>query len=340
MYKNYIGNDGHQIDYIVCQEPGERFPNVRYSIVDNGLYTKVSRKFMFYKVAYLRALEKILKPGEKYIIQLVDSFKIGYKIDEMLRSKGMREDCYLQVFFHGYSPFLPVESTDFYSMIDELVLLTHDSYRAHLNFYTVFPCRVSILYNGIDTNKFTTVPPEQHTKRKQELGHDGKKVFLWLAQDRPKKGLNLILDAWRDFHARYEDTVLLIVGASRDKKQKGVTYYGKIANDQLPAYYQATDCYLFPTLCHEGFGLSLIEALNCGCYCIASKLGGVPEVLGYGKYGRLVENPNFKSEWVEAMVGFMNGARFPELPENGLYTKQAWNNGMNSIISEAKTCLE
>lgn len=340
MYKNYITDDDHQIDYIICEEPEVRFPNVNYSIVGDTLADKITRKLTFYKIGYIKALEKIVQPGEKYIIQLVDSFGIGYRIDEMLKRKGMRENCYLQVFFHGFSPFLPPQSADFYEMIDELVLLTHDSYRAHLDFYTVFPCRISVLYNGIDTSKFCQVTAPEKAQRKKTLGYDNQTVFLWLAQDRPKKGLHLILDAWRDFHALYPDTRLMIVGAKRDKAQQGVHYYGKIPNDQLPAYYQAADCYLFPTLCHEGFGLSLIEALNCGCYCIASALGGVPEVLRYGELGRLIANPNFKSEWVTAMTEFMEGAPKPLVPAQGIYAKQDWNSGMNAIITQAKSTLE
>ncbi|RZJ66080.1 MAG: glycosyltransferase [Flavobacterium sp.] len=340
MYKNYMADGDHQIDYIVCHDPVERFPNVEYSIVNDGILTKISREFTFYKAAYLKALEKIIKPGGKYIIQLVDNFQMAYKVDAMLREKGMRDNCYLQIFYHGFSPFLPADKSNFYSIIDELVVLTHDSYRAHLDFYTVFTCRVSVLYNGIDTKKFSPVSKGERYARKQLLGHGGKKLFLWLAQDRPKKGLNLILDAWREFHSKFGDTELMIVGAMRDKKQKGVTYYGQIPNDELPKYYQAADCYLFPTLCHEGFGLSLIEALNSGCYCIASKLGGVPEVLDYGKYGRLIENPNFKKEWVKAMADFMDGAPQIELPEQGLYTKESWNSGMNAIIKQAKSSLE
>jgi len=59
----------------------------------------------------------------------------------------------------------------------------------------------------------------------------------------------------------------------------GVVYLGRIPNKKVAAYFQASECYLFPTLWHEAFGLSLIEALHCGNFCIASAIGGVSEVL-------------------------------------------------------------
>ena len=51
----------------------------------------------------------------------------------------------------------------------------------------------------------------------------------------------------------------------------------------------------------EGFGLVLAEALKCGCYCIASNLGGVPEVLNFGRYGVVLNEPYSVEQWVLAM---------------------------------------
>ena len=91
---------------------------------------------------------------------------------------------------------------------------------------------------------------------------------------------------------------LLVIGTNNNIVNKGVRFLGQIPNNQLAQYYQLADFYLFPTLCHEGFGLSLAEALKCGLYCIASNNGSVAEVLNYGEYGRVIENPNLVKNWV------------------------------------------
>jgi glycosyltransferase involved in cell wall biosynthesis len=162
---------------------------------------------------------------------------------------------------------------------------------------------------------------------------------LWCSNDRPKKGLKLLLDAWKRVYSNSHDAVLLVIGSKKQIPVSGVVYLGSIPNDDLPKYYQISDCYLFPTLCHEGFGLSLIEALNCGCYCIASALGGVPEVLQYGKLGRLIEHPNFVSEWIEAMNNYLNQIENPIIIDREIYTAQEWTLNMNKIIQEAKISL-
>jgi len=339
MYKSYL-QGSHQIDYIICENPEERFPDVNYKIVENTFFLKVRRRLHnFFRIGFIDALEKVIaeNKGEKFIIQVIDNFNIAVRINEMLVRKGIRKDCAIQVFYHGFAPFIDIHKfKNFYENIDELVLLTNGSYKAHKAFYTVFPCKVSLLPNGIDTKKFYKPTDIQQQNLKVSHGYEDKKVFIWCSQDRPKKGLSLMLEAWKKVYEKHKDIVFLVIGAKRDVAIDGVVFMGRIPNSDLPEFYQMADCYLFPTLCHEGFGLSLIEALNCGCYCIASKAGGVPEVLHHGKYGKLIENPNFVSEWETAINDYLSGKEKPVYGEGEMYTITEWISNINTIISNAK----
>jgi len=341
MYRNYLESSRHKIDYVICERPEKQISGVNYELVREGFWMKVRRRLHFYRIGYMDALKRVLRHDEKYVIQLVDNFNMADRIHEILTDMGIRKNCYIQLFYHGYDPFLATHnnSDDFYSNVDGIVLLTHDSYRAHLRYYTVFPISVSILYNGIDASRFKKVDRSEKARIRQELGLSGNKIFLWCSQDRPKKGLDLILQAWKRINAEHPGNSLMVVGADRHYKIDGVTFYGRIPNDELPKYYQAADAYLFPTLCHEGFGLSLIEALNCGCHCIASGQGGVPEVLQRGKLGRLIENPNFVAEWEQAMSDFITGKDQPIVIDQPVYTQEEWAESMNEIIETAKKSL-
>jgi glycosyltransferase involved in cell wall biosynthesis len=133
---------------------------------------------------------------------------------------------------------------------------------------------------------------------------------------------------------------LLVVGATQREPVDGVRFLGTIPNSQIAQYYQCSNVYLFPTLCEEGFGMSLIEALHCGCICIASEIGGVPEVLQHGKFGHLIKNPDNVNEWVEAIEKYFAGDYdYDGLPDN-LYSSDQWNIDMNNLISRAKIRLE
>ncbi|WP_026714572.1 glycosyltransferase family 4 protein [Flavobacterium daejeonense] len=341
LYKNYLQQD-HQIDFIVCEQPEYQFPDVNYSLVATDFLTKVQKKIAKNPyIGYFKALAKIIKPGEKYIIQIVDNFGIVKPLQDFLFSKKWREHCYLQFFYHGFPPFYGnFESRYFFETIDEMVLLTFDSYWVHKEQYTVLPTHFSVLHNGIDTQKFYKVSSIEKAVLKEKFGVKDKTVFIWCSQDRPKKGLHIILDAWKKVHVQNPNTVLWVIGCEPKKPAKAVEYLGRIPNEELAQYYQTADCYLFPTLWHEGFGLSLIEALHCGCYCIASALGGVPEVLQYGKLGKLIEKPHFVEEWEKAVTNFLEREIvIPDAPKD-LYTAENWSNDMNKIIENAKSRLK
>jgi len=340
LYKNYLQGD-HSIDYIVCPEPEEKWDSVSYSFVVNDNLTKIKQKWTKKPyMGYLKGLNSILKSDENYIIQIVDNFGIVAPLVTFLKEKGVRDNCYLQFFYHGFAPFYGnFESRWFYENIQEMVLLTYDSYKAHKELYTVLPTRFSVLHNGIDTGKFFSPSQKDKLALKNTMGVSDKTVFVWCAQDRPKKGLHLLLNAWKCIFEKRQDIVLWVIGCEAKAPHDGVAFVGRIPNDELAVYFQASDCYLFPTLWHEGFGLSLIEALHCGNYTIASALGGVPEVLQYGKLGMLIENPHFVSAWEEAILSFIENP-VPEItfsPE--LYTAESWILGMNSIINRAKRSI-
>ncbi|NBL64837.1 glycosyltransferase [Flavobacterium sp. NST-5] len=341
LYKNYLQN-AHSIDYIVCSPPEIKFQGVDYALVKNDFSTKLGQKFFKKKYTdYFNALEEVVQPNEKYILQVIDNYGIVPHLEKWLQRKKLRQQFYIQFFYHGFPPFFGnFAGREFFNFIDEMVLLTYDSYKAHRDYYTILPAKFSVLHNGIDTQKFFKVTEIQKQQLKAKFKVSNKTIFVWCSQDRPKKGLDLILDVWNRIYSEEKNMELWVIGATRNQTIKGVKFLGRIENDLLPEYFQASDCYLFPTLNHEGFGLSLIEALHCGNYCIASAMGGVPEVLQYGKLGKLIENPHFILEWVKAMEDFLQQPK-PEITiPDGFYSKESWNEGMNAIIASAKKSME
>ena len=78
---------------------------------------------------------------------------------------------------------------------------------------------------------------------------------------------------------------------------------GYVEDNDLPAFYSASDLFVFPSL-YEGFGLPVLEALACGAPVLASDRSSIPEV-----GGSVVEY--FDPERLEDLV-----ARVLELLEN------------------------
>ena len=54
---------------------------------------------------------------------------------------------------------------------------------------------------------------------------------------------------------------------------------GWVSLDELVGIYNLAEAYVFPSL-YEGFGISLLEAMACGCPVITSSRGAIPEIAG------------------------------------------------------------
>ena len=130
---------------------------------------------------------------------------------------------------------------------------------------------------------------------------------------------------------------LIIIGTHNEVFGKQITWLERKNASKLAKYYQATDYYLFSTLCHEGHPLSLTEALKCGAKCLASNIDPVSEVLQEGDLGLLVDYPNFVSSWVNAIEHALNNDidfNKENIDLLKLYDFDQWSNEIKMIFNE------
>lgn len=73
-------------------------------------------------------------------------------------------------------------------------------------------------------------------------------------------------------------------------------FTGYLEEKELPKYYSNALCFIYPSL-YEGFGLPVLEAMQCGCPVITSNVSSLPEVVGDS--GILV-NPYKDDEMISA----------------------------------------
>ena len=336
----------NDIDYIICPKPQSIALNIQTRFLKPvTIFQKVKNKFdnVSRFNPYINELKFILKSEPKIIIQIIDNFNLLKAIQKFVEINQLRERIYIQFFFHGFYPF--TSSEKIYSEIDELVLLSESSYQSFKENCVSLPVKISINNNGIDSSKFKKVTEKEKNKLRIEYGLDKNKlIFIWCSQDRKKKGLEIIIEAWKELSKEYSDEIeLIIIGVNKEVSIENVRVLGRIPNDELVNYYQLSDFYLFPTLCQEGFGLTLAEALKCGAYCIASNNGSVKEVLGNGRYGTLINNPNNVDNWISEIKKIIKNYKLsgekPIDEERGplnIYDLKDWNDRNKEIIQKAK----
>ena len=112
------------------------------------------------------------------------------------------------------------------------------------------------------------------------FGHE-KRYFLFVGTIEPRKNLTAMIDAWREVR-RELDIDLLIAGRARADApplapEPGLKVMGEVPDECLPALYSGALAVVYPSL-YEGFGLPVLEAMQCGAVVVASR--AVEEVAG------------------------------------------------------------
>jgi glycosyltransferase involved in cell wall biosynthesis len=98
--------------------------------------------------------------------------------------------------------------------------------------------------------------------------------FLFVGTLEPRKNLSTLLDAWRE--VRREHSVdLLIAGRRRADAppiaaEPGLQLLGEVPDERLPALYSGALAFVYASL-YEGFGLPVLEAMQCGAPVITSR---------------------------------------------------------------------
>jgi glycosyltransferase involved in cell wall biosynthesis len=203
-------------------------------------------------------------------------------------------------------------------------------------FFDVSPERLSVIYNGIDHERFFPLPPEEVTRRLPvtsgwpepwwiyvaRLEHPGKnhlrllQAFAAVCAASPSSSFRLVL-AGADWHGAPEIHEAIAASPVRDR----IHCAGFVPDDDLPAWYSGARALVFPSL-FEGFGLPPLEAMACGCPVLCSDRGSLLEVTG-GAAGifnpesadaiassmqNLLSSPTHRAGLVEA--GFRRAAQF------------------------------
>ena len=98
--------------------------------------------------------------------------------------------------------------------------------------------------------------------------------FLFVGTLEPRKNLDALLEAWREVR-RTHAVDLVLAGRRRADApeiapEPGLRLAGEVPDSELSALYSGALAFVYPSL-YEGFGLPVLEAMQCGAPVIASR---------------------------------------------------------------------
>ncbi len=181
----------------------------------------------------------------------------------------------------------------------DLVLAVSEALRGRLVRAGVAPERIRVLPNAVDTRCFHPSVSGEPVRRALNL--DGQFVIGFVSTFKKWHGVDLLIQAFRDFHEQNPSTHLLLVGDGplRPKLQvevqqaglaQAVTFAGSVAHDNVPSYVSAMDVAVAPYPALEDFyysPLKLFEYMAAGRPVVASRVGQVADFVKDGANGLL-----------------------------------------------------
>lgn len=156
--------------------------------------------------------------------------------------------------------------------------------------YDVDITKIDVVYNG-SSNVFKPLPDNEKDSIKKRFTN-GKEYFVFVGALNPRKNLTRLLSAFDEFCARgVSDAHLLIAGVpmfrssfyqiSHDslRHKDRASVVGRLNRDELAKLVGASMALVLPST-FEGFGIPIIEAMNCDVPVVTSNITAMPEVAG------------------------------------------------------------
>jgi glycosyltransferase involved in cell wall biosynthesis len=181
----------------------------------------------------------------------------------------------------------------------DVIISPSEYYINESRFLGKYRDKIVVIPNGINIVESDIVYSKEKCKEKLGLPLDGS-IILFLGNLVPYKGPDVLVKAMSRIVKDVPDTKLFFVGKGvmRDELEmlskklgveKNVKFTGFVEEGLKHFYYRAADVFVLPsTMSTESFGIVNLEAMACGVPIVASRIGGIPDVVKDGENGLLV----------------------------------------------------
>jgi glycosyltransferase involved in cell wall biosynthesis len=207
-----------------------------------------------------------------------------------------------------------------WSGADRLLVVSRAVMQDVTRFYGVEPGRIRVVYNGVDTNMFC--PSDGSPLPLQIRNLEGKRIILFVGHFGLRKGIFFLIRAMQSVRSEFSDAHLVCVGGTpqwlgrndyekllRDEIQRNgvedcVTLLDAVRHSELIEFYRHSEVFVLPTY-YEAFPKVVVEAMACSKPVLATRTGGIPELVKDGETGLLV--PFGSPEAIAKKLGLLLG---------------------------------
>lgn len=128
--------------------------------------------------------------------------------------------------------------------------------------------QIEVVPNAIDVASYRS-PVQRRPNR-----------VCFLGRDDPRKGLDILLEAWPLIRREVPGAELVVMGAERADPPEGVEFMGRVAGPEKREILASSLVYIAPNTGGESFGIVIAEAMAAGCAVVCSDLAAFRAVIG------------------------------------------------------------
>ncbi|MCE5170151.1 glycosyltransferase family 4 protein [Paenibacillus profundus] len=226
-------------------------------------------------------------------------------------------------------------------------------------------CAGRIIINplGVDGERFISRWTDDGERRvragKQMQGWEHRDIIMYVGRIIPLKGVHFLLRALPQVIAKHPQALFVIVGSAFYGSPRKTAYVRKlerigrryphhvrfipyVPHQEVPKWYTLADIVVVSSVAREAFGLVNLEAMASGVPVVATRVGGIQEVVKDGVTGLLVPPFRLKEQLTGALVHMLGDSemrrRMGEAAVQHVQTHFTWKQTAERWADEVCGC--
>jgi glycosyltransferase involved in cell wall biosynthesis len=302
--------EGHQVDILSPMSPGDKlYPAPEGSRVIPCLRTPIISRF-FREVSldlyrYLKAHSSdydVIHCHGLWHFGSIAPFLVNKTVPKVITVHGVLDAWALRQSRWKKQTMDFLVQKKFMARADLIHILNEDERQDVERYLGYKHPRVVLIPNGIEVSDFQTLPPRGQFRNEFNISRD-QRIVLFMSRLNSKKGLDLLLPAFRDYCRQHIDAVLVLAGSDDGYQQqaeqfirqngleKQIRLVGMLTGETKLAALADADVFVLPSY-SEGLSMAVLEAMAAGVPTVISDRVGLGRKVGQIQAACLTElNP-------------------------------------------------